>query len=92
VPAVGWVYQRTAGPGVLLSANLRWLAGYRHDKRGLPESVTSALPGDPAFGAGTGGAVARKPWREAGTRSADWLNAGNQAHSFLATLGSGDAF
>jgi hypothetical protein len=27
---VGWDYQRTAGPGVALGANLRWLAGYRH--------------------------------------------------------------
>jgi hypothetical protein len=27
---VGWVFRRTAGPGVVLAANVRWLAGYRH--------------------------------------------------------------
>lgn len=27
---VGWVFRRTAGPGVVIAANVRWLAGYRH--------------------------------------------------------------
>jgi hypothetical protein len=27
---VGWVFRRTGGPGMLLAANIRWLAGYRH--------------------------------------------------------------
>ncbi len=39
---VGWVYQRTAGPGVVFGANLRWLAGYRHrrcDRRGVAEQL-----------------------------------------------------
>jgi hypothetical protein len=27
---VGWVFRRTAGPGAVLAANVRWLAGYRH--------------------------------------------------------------
>jgi hypothetical protein len=27
---VGWSFRRTAGPGVALAANVRWLAGYRH--------------------------------------------------------------
>jgi hypothetical protein len=27
---VGWVFKRTAGPGPVAAANLRWLAGYRH--------------------------------------------------------------
>ncbi len=26
----GWVFRRTAGPGAVLAANVRWLAGYRH--------------------------------------------------------------
>jgi hypothetical protein len=26
----GWVFRRTAGPGVMLAASVRWLAGYRH--------------------------------------------------------------
>jgi hypothetical protein len=29
---VGWVFQRTGGPGVMLAANVRWLAGYRHSR------------------------------------------------------------
>jgi len=27
---VGWMFKRTEGPGRIVSANLRWLAGYRH--------------------------------------------------------------
>src|SRR6476469_5899251 len=27
---VGWLFRRTAGPGAVLAANVRWLAGYRH--------------------------------------------------------------
>ena len=27
---VGWVFRRTVGPGPVLAANIRWLAGYRH--------------------------------------------------------------
>jgi hypothetical protein len=27
---VGWVFRRTGGPGAVLAANVRWLAGYRH--------------------------------------------------------------
>jgi hypothetical protein len=27
---VGWAFRRTAGPAVVLAANVRWLAGYRH--------------------------------------------------------------
>ncbi len=27
---VGWVFRRTPGPGAVLAANVRWLAGYRH--------------------------------------------------------------
>jgi hypothetical protein len=54
---------------------------------GPRESVTSALPGTLLMEAGTSGAVARKPWREAGTRSEDWLKTGKQVHSFLATSG-----
>lgn len=26
----GWVFRRTAGPGTVVAANVRWLAGYRH--------------------------------------------------------------
>jgi hypothetical protein len=26
----GWLFRRTAGPGAVLAANVRWLAGYRH--------------------------------------------------------------
>jgi hypothetical protein len=29
---VGWVFRRTAGPGIVLAANVRWLAGYRHQR------------------------------------------------------------
>ncbi len=29
---VGWVFRRTAGPGAVLAANVRWLAGYRHQR------------------------------------------------------------
>ena len=31
---VGWAFRRTAGPGPVLAANLRWLAGYRHRRCG----------------------------------------------------------
>jgi hypothetical protein len=27
---VGWTFRRTAGPGRVFAANLRWMAGYRH--------------------------------------------------------------
>jgi hypothetical protein len=30
--AVGWTYRRLGGLPDVLSANLRWLAGYRHDR------------------------------------------------------------
>jgi hypothetical protein len=29
---VGWAFQRTAGPGPVFAENLRWLAGYRHER------------------------------------------------------------
>ncbi len=70
-----------------MSAQLQDLLTTIGTKRGPRESVTSALPGAFLMEAGTNGAVARKPWREAGTRSEDWLNAGKQVHSFLATSG-----
>lgn len=28
----GWEFRRTGGPGALLAANVRWLAGYRHPR------------------------------------------------------------
>ncbi|HTT51850.1 MAG TPA: TnsA-like heteromeric transposase endonuclease subunit [Streptosporangiaceae bacterium] len=28
----GWVFRRTGGPGVVLAANVRWLAAYRHPR------------------------------------------------------------
>ena len=31
---VGWKFRRTAGPGVIIAANIRWLAGYRHRRCG----------------------------------------------------------
>jgi hypothetical protein len=45
---VGWLFRRTAGPGAVLAANVRWLAGYRHRRcyrGGLAGVLTEA--GDP---------------------------------------------
>ena len=41
---VGWLFRRTGGPGAVLAANVRWLAGYRHPRcyRG---DVAEVLPG-----------------------------------------------
>jgi hypothetical protein len=41
---VGWVFQRTGGPGAVLVANVRWLAGYRH-RRCRREDVAGMLTG-----------------------------------------------
>jgi hypothetical protein len=30
--ALGWIYRRLGGLPDVLSANLRWLAGYRHER------------------------------------------------------------
>lgn len=32
---VGWQFRRTGGPGPLLAANVRWLAGYRHPRHSV---------------------------------------------------------
>ena len=39
---IGWVFRRTSGPGVVLAANVRWLAGYRH-RRCYREDVAGVL-------------------------------------------------
>ena len=41
---VGWVFRRTAGPGTVLAANVRWLAGYRH-RRCYRDEVAGLLTG-----------------------------------------------
>jgi hypothetical protein len=45
--AVGWSYRRLALPGPVVTANLRWLAGYRHPRNagtpGLAAAVTEAF-------------------------------------------------
>jgi hypothetical protein len=41
---VGWVFRRTAGPGVVLAANVRWLAGYRY-RRCYRHDVAGVLTG-----------------------------------------------
>jgi len=41
---VGWVFRRTAGPGVVLAANVRWLAGYRH-RRCFRDDLAGMLTG-----------------------------------------------
>ena len=41
---VGWVFRRTAGPGAVLAANVRWLAGYRH-RRCYRDEVAELLAG-----------------------------------------------
>ncbi len=45
----GWVFRRTAGPGVVLAANVRWLAGYRHRRcyRGDIAGVLTEVFADP---------------------------------------------
>jgi hypothetical protein len=43
---VGWAFRRTAGPGVVLTANVRWLAGYRHRRcycGGIAEVLTGVF-------------------------------------------------
>jgi hypothetical protein len=40
---VGWLYQWTAGPGITLAANVRWLAGYRHARCWRSEIATALL-------------------------------------------------
>lgn len=40
----GWVFRRTAGPGVVLAANVRWLAGYRH-RRCYRDDLAGVLTG-----------------------------------------------
>ena len=46
---VGWVFRRTAGPGAVLAANVRWLAGYRHRRcyRGDVAGVLAAVFAEP---------------------------------------------
>ena len=39
---VGWEYRLAGAPDPIVTANLRWLAGYRHPRHGLPE-LTAAL-------------------------------------------------
>jgi hypothetical protein len=41
---VGWLFRRTAGPGAVLAANVRWLAGYRH-RRCWRGDIAGALTG-----------------------------------------------
>jgi hypothetical protein len=41
---VGWLFRRTAGPGAVLAANVRWLAGYRH-RRCYRGDVAAVLTG-----------------------------------------------
>lgn len=41
---VGWVFRRTAGPGVVIVANVRWLAGYRH-RRCCRGDIAAVLTG-----------------------------------------------
>jgi hypothetical protein len=38
----GWEYRLAGAPDPIATANLRWLAGYRHPRHGLPE-LTAAL-------------------------------------------------
>ncbi len=40
----GWMFRRTAGPGVVLAANVRWLAGYRH-RRCFRGGIAGVLTG-----------------------------------------------
>jgi len=46
---VGWVFRRTAGPGAVLAANVRWLAGYRHRRcyRGEIAGVLAGVFAEP---------------------------------------------
>jgi hypothetical protein len=39
----GWEYRLVGAPDPIATANLRWLAGYRHPRHGLSE-LTAALP------------------------------------------------
>jgi hypothetical protein len=41
---VGWLFRRTAGPGAVLAASVRWLAGYRH-RRCYRGDVAAVLTG-----------------------------------------------
>jgi len=40
---VGWEYRLVGAPDPIATANLRWLAGYRHPRHGLPELMNSAV-------------------------------------------------
>lgn len=40
---VGWQYRLLGAPGVVLAANVRWLAGYRHPRHHRPEVVDRLL-------------------------------------------------
>ena len=40
----GWLFRRTAGPGAVLAANVRWLAGYRH-RRSYRGDIAGVLAG-----------------------------------------------
>ncbi|WP_240634081.1 TnsA-like heteromeric transposase endonuclease subunit [Streptomyces dengpaensis] len=40
---VGWVYRSLEPPGAVRTANLRWLAGYRHPRHQGPSWLRSAL-------------------------------------------------
>jgi len=39
---VGWEFRRTGGPPMVLAANVRWLAGYRHSRCGC-EAIAAEL-------------------------------------------------
>jgi len=38
---VGWEYWLAGAPDPIVTANLRWLAGYRHPRHGLPERAAA---------------------------------------------------
>jgi hypothetical protein len=39
---LGWEYQLVGAPDTVMTANLRWLAGYRHPRHGIP-ALSAAL-------------------------------------------------
>lgn len=41
---VGWSYRRLVAPSAVVTANLRWLAGYRHPRYQVPAGLRSACP------------------------------------------------
>jgi hypothetical protein len=40
---VGWEFRRTGGPPMVLAANVRWLAGYRHPRCRRPDIAEDVL-------------------------------------------------